>query len=47
MKKEHIRRPDGRYLIYYSFDPSETTPLASRKPPKPAKRRAAARRRGR
>lgn len=23
MKKERIRKPDGRYLIYYSFDEGE------------------------
>jgi len=27
MKKKQIRKPDGRYLIYYTFDPSELAPV--------------------
>ncbi len=26
MKKERFRKPDGRYLIYYSFDEAELSP---------------------
>ncbi|MCL5287331.1 MAG: DPP IV N-terminal domain-containing protein [Acidobacteria bacterium] len=30
MKKERIRKPDGRYLIYYRFDEAEVSPTKGR-----------------
>jgi hypothetical protein len=31
MKKERIRKPDGRYLIYYSFEPVELLPTKEKR----------------
>ncbi|MBI3485051.1 MAG: hypothetical protein HY012_07860 [Acidobacteria bacterium] len=50
MKKQRIRKPDGRYLIYYSFEPAELSPATEKQRSNSrrcTKRRAAARRRGR
>ncbi len=30
MKKERTRMPDGRYLLYYSFDAAELRPAGKR-----------------
>lgn len=31
MKKERIRKPDGRYLIYYSFEQAELSPAKEKR----------------
>ena len=33
MKKERILKPDGRYLLFYSFDAEELSPPGGRKRP--------------
>ena len=47
MKKERTVKPDGRYLIYYSFERAELAPPAKRetRPPTTDSRRRGRRKR--